>query len=133
MLLTLSSYPPTGTAPPSRESSPLLLEPLRRRFHRLHWNPNSALRNGRITFERKLLQLLLTASRTNSLTALNGFSTGSSSPPSMPSYSKASVLAACAAASASTSHRALLTAAAAANADERMGNVDTMATSPAVP
>ena len=51
----------------------------------------------------------------------------------MPSYSNARVLAACAAASASTSHRALLTAAAAANADERMGKADTNATSPMVP
>eukprot|EP00585_Thalassiosira_rotula_P017929 CAMPEP_0196203552 /NCGR_PEP_ID=MMETSP0912-20130531/5991_1 /TAXON_ID=49265 /ORGANISM="Thalassiosira rotula, Strain GSO102" /LENGTH=45 /DNA_ID= /DNA_START= /DNA_END= /DNA_ORIENTATION= len=45
----------------------------------------------------------------------------------MLSYSNARVLAAWAAASASTSHRALLTAAAAAKPDESMGNADTRA------
>ena len=76
---------------------------------------------------------LVTARRTNSFTARKGLSTGSFPSPFMPSYSNASVLAACAAASASTSHRALLTAAAAAKADERIGKADTSATSPAVP
>lgn len=79
------------------------------------------------------LQPLVTASLTNSLTAWNGRSTGSSPLPFISSYSNARVLAACAAASASTSHRALLTAAAAAKAEESIGNVDTTATSPTTP
>jgi hypothetical protein len=86
--------------------------------------------NGLVASLLILLKPLVTASLTNSLTAWNGRNTGSSEPPFMLSYSNARVLVACADALASPLQRALLTAAAAAKAEESIGNVDTTTISP---
>ena len=66
--------------------------------------------NGLIKPFLTLLHPPFIANEINSLTAKNGGNTGSSPLPFIPSYSNANVLAAWQAASASTSHLALLTA-----------------------
>jgi hypothetical protein len=91
-------------------------------------NENDLKKNIFFTIRCAGSSVLVQTKRINSLTPRNGLRTGSSSPSSA-EYSNANVDAAWTAASASTSHLALLTDAAAANNVENIGKNATIAIS----